>query len=406
MSERIQELLDRSDGILVHISGFDEIMLLLGEQLGFLEFEKPLRRQSEEAIQRLNDQLSQLKRTLGEQEAEDPDTRSARVALDSIVRTEIASLRAPLDDTEQDQSDLVDLGKNLIVDGQWEEALEVFRRVLDINDALNQRRGRAITLLNIGRAHEGMGQLERAEEYYVESLEINQAIPSLEGQAIVYGVLGALYEEMEQKDQAIDAFRRALAIDREIGRTAGVVFNSGRLGLLLKEGGRLEEAARFLEMAAAAASSEKNWYYTQRYLGSLGSVLRDLGQMEEALHQYGEALEIAERIGSAKGMAILLDNIGSIQAVRGDLDGAEVSFRRSQWIDEHESVNELGAAKSRANIALLYRMAGRSEEAESERGEVEKVLSRSEIGRNILGKFKESWMSAGEKDEVEPDLFL
>jgi tetratricopeptide (TPR) repeat protein len=80
---------------------------------------------------------------------------------------------------------------------KWEEALPLYRMV-------NDRRGEATTLNNIGFVYDDLGEKQKALDYYNQALPIRRAVGDRRGEAITLNNIGAVYNALGEKQKALD----------------------------------------------------------------------------------------------------------------------------------------------------------------------------------------------------------
>jgi tetratricopeptide (TPR) repeat protein len=98
----------------------------------------------------------------------------------------------------------------------------MYKKALEIEEALGHKAGVAIAYGNLGLVYRMRGELDQAEDMYKKSLEINETLGRKEGMAIAYGNLGNVYGTRGEWDQAKDMYKKALLLFQDIGATSQV----------------------------------------------------------------------------------------------------------------------------------------------------------------------------------------
>ncbi len=93
----------------------------------------------------------------------------------------------------------------------WQEA------ALHAARHLGNRESEAMALGNLGILYMTRGDLDRAEEMYRKSMELDEALGRKEGMASQYGNLGNLYQIRGEIDRAEEMYRKSLELFREVG---------------------------------------------------------------------------------------------------------------------------------------------------------------------------------------------
>ncbi len=221
------------------------------------------------------------------------------------------------------------LGMVLLNDGQWEEALEVFR-------ALQAEAPR----FPLGFLGEGMVRIQQGE-FSAAARALERAATNGSDFPAVHSALGEAYRGLGRADEAIRAFRRALELDGSDGRTALLL---GRAELQRQ---RFDRAAPLLEKARRFSDSAVDRAGACVGLAVVAEEKRDL---DGADRLYREALEHQPDFPRA------LERFGNLELFRSRFDhGAELLGRLVEVTDED------GRAMALYGRALI--LAGRRDEA-------------------------------------------
>ncbi|HXR99261.1 MAG TPA: CHAT domain-containing tetratricopeptide repeat protein [Pyrinomonadaceae bacterium] len=132
--------------------------------------------------------------------------------------------------------------------GQYQRALDINMRVLEMRRPLQEPLGLGVTLRNIGDCYEHLGNKQKALDFYKESLGFMQKAGNHFYTASTLINLGLIYEGLKQ-DKALDYFNQALAIRRTINDERGIanaLFYSARVE---RDRGNLSEARKRSEAA-------------------------------------------------------------------------------------------------------------------------------------------------------------
>jgi tetratricopeptide (TPR) repeat protein/ADP-heptose:LPS heptosyltransferase len=286
------------------------------------------------------------------------------------------------------------LGASVLQDGQFDQAVSAFLKVIKINPNIPQAYN------NLGTAYSNMGNLEEAIAAYRNALLIDpnytdalnnigqafmkksepmEAIDSYERALstnpnfyAAYYNLGLALSSTEQWEQAINVFNKAIVLDPGCADTyndlgialraldnledAILSYNNAialrprfaeaynNLGIALKEVGELEEARSAL-MAAIASKAD----YAEAHC-NLGTVLKEQGNSVEALKYYEHAILIKPNYAEA------YNNIGSVLREQGNLESALDSFQNAIAISPKH-------AEYIYNMGTVFAELGRMEEA-------------------------------------------
>jgi len=189
------------------------------------------------------------------------------------------------------------LGNVAYFRGDYDRALEEYRKALEILEELGNRAGMASSYHQLGIVDQERGNYDEALAWYRESLEIKEELGNREGMAISYHQLGIVDQERGNYDQALAWYRKSLEIKEELGNRAGMASSYGQFAVLLLATDRPEEAVPYtlrslslhLELQSPNAAKDLDW----------------LGRQREALgdERFRELLD--EHLGSEGAEAVL-----------------------------------------------------------------------------------------------------
>lgn len=168
----------------------------------------------------------------------------------------------------QSESLFYDWGASFFALGRREEAIEKFRKAIDINPLfMPPYMGMGGCFMANGQYKEAIETFERAEELNLKSAEI-------------YGFWGNCLNLLGKHEEANEKLEMAAELDPGSDTIYGV------WGDCLKRLGRYEDAIEKLEKSIELNPKNENTY------GVWGDCLTELGRYEEAIDKYKKAMEI------------------------------------------------------------------------------------------------------------------
>ena len=106
------------------------------------------------------------------------------------------------------------------------EAVDAFKKSLDIDRTIGDREAEAATLHQIGRVYRDTNRFREALEYYNESLSIKREIEDRAGEAATLHQIGTVYQLTKQLEEALEYYNESLTATREMEEAAGVMAGS------------------------------------------------------------------------------------------------------------------------------------------------------------------------------------
>ncbi len=168
----------------------------------------------------------------------------------------------------KDGEALFGLGTYRITNGQWEKALPVLERAIEVNPHSSEAR------YSLGKAYEHMGMMERALEAYKHVVKLDSHNPA------AHYALGTIYNEMYMVKEAVEAFKHTILLDPYHSRAYF------QLAMAYEKAGMIEEC---LTMLRQVTRLDPDFSEARRYLANL---YQKRGQYGEALQEYRELVRI------------------------------------------------------------------------------------------------------------------
>jgi tetratricopeptide (TPR) repeat protein len=129
---------------------------------------------------------------------------------------------------------------------RFDEAIEIFNKVLPVVETLEEPRNVAMVLQQIAEAFGNVGQIDQAEHFFRRALAIQVQQQSNAGEADVMIQMGVMYDEAERLEEAIVCGQRAAEIYVKLSNqmAEGAVRNN--LGITFLKLRRFDDARREL----------------------------------------------------------------------------------------------------------------------------------------------------------------
>jgi len=247
----------------------------------------------------------------------------------SVLDTEIANILAALQAAfDQEMQEALVRGANafykfLDTRGLYETAEIHLNRAQQAARSLNDIKGLATTLLNLGIIAMKCGNSVAAEEYMREGLIIAHRIECREMISRFLVSLGSHAYYCGDYEQAEKYYREGLTIACEIGHCENIRHSLARLGALAYYCGECKLAEEYLQEGLDLARKMENCEDVSGMLIGLGWVKITQGNYEQAEKYYREGLTIACEIGYRERISASLIGLGTVAIGRGDYEQAE-----------------------------------------------------------------------------------
>ena len=320
--ERIQTLVEKKEGFLVGIRGFDALMLELGKAylygLGPSKIEEYLKDQINQRIALYNDQWEKLSR--------DPEMQDViQSAKDEEQRTE----------EQREESgtltawDHIRRGDRARDIGNFDEAIAEYQKAAEKDPTLSAVHN------NWGIAYANQERYEEAIQHYDQAIRLDL------NNAKVYNNRGNAYKNMSLYNKALADYNRAIELDPNY---ATAYYNRGNT---YDNMGQHDKA-----IADYSRAIELNPNYAIAY-NNRGSTYDDMGQYDKAIEDYSKAIELDPNYAAA------YNNRGVVYENKGQYDKA---------VEDYSKAIELNPQSKKAyrNRADAYRALGQEDLAEAD----------------------------------------
>lgn len=200
-------------------------------------------------------------------------------------------------------------------------ALAHYRRAEGLARAADWTQAQGSALQGIGVATKQSGRPREALDYYRRALDLYRRGPHPADAAATLSNIGSAHialGELPEAEQALTAARSLAEGTNAHFRTLVLV----NLSLVLQEQGRLEGALEMLEESLGAAEQAGSSYARAVTLETLGHVRADAGRPDEAAEAFGEALTLARAVENKNCETACLIGLAASARGRGRYDEA------------------------------------------------------------------------------------
>lgn len=197
-------------------------------------------------------------------------------------------------------------------EGSYDEALDFFRRALDIRRVLGEPVAIALSLSNTANIRLLRGEFKPALQSFEEALTLRKRAGDRAAEAMSYVGIGGAYFASGDYEAAVDRWQTGVALAESVGHRglAGVFLNN--LGEVRLRQGRLDEAETLLSEALEVAEDTGD----QRAIADIGrnlaAVEADRGEWKPAMKRAKKATDLAREIASKTTLGAVLVTFGDI----------------------------------------------------------------------------------------------
>jgi tetratricopeptide (TPR) repeat protein len=277
--------------------------------------------------------------------------------------------------------------------GQYQKAIAFNQQSLEIQQAISDKNGEALSLNNLGNAYSSLGQYQKAIAFNQQSLEIQQAIGDKNGEALSLMYLGNAYNNQGQHQKAITFLQQSLEIQQAIGDKNGEASSLMYLGSAYSYLWQYQQGIDFLQQSLEIQQEIGDKKGEALSLMSLGGTYNNLGQRQQAIPFLQQSLEIQQEIGDKKGEAASLINLGNTYYYIGQYQQAIAFYQQSLEIQQAigDKKNEV---LSLLNLAITYHKVGRLKEGFEASDRANQILKEIELPPEAIAMPYRKWLKS------------
>ena len=177
----------------------------------------------------------------------------------------------------------------------FEQADAFFIDQLKAYQNLNDSSGIASALTNLGIVKRHNGNYEDAIDYYRKSSDIKVRMGDTSGVSSVYNNIGVLYETLHLPSQAMDYYRRSLLLETQLKDNEGIATSWLNIGALYPTLGHTDSARYYLKKSITLSDSMGFSVIQEMAHESLAEVYKSLNNHKEALAHFEQMLKLKNK---------------------------------------------------------------------------------------------------------------
>jgi CHAT domain-containing protein/uncharacterized protein HemY len=229
-----------------------------------------------------------------------------------------------------------------------------------IAEKIGYKHGLASILLDLGTLHLRQGAFDRALESYQQAIPLFAEQKRLANLAKAQGNIGIIYAYQGEYGRAAEFFRKSLEQHQALNDELGVAGKLQSLGELYRLQGEYKAAQEYLAICLPLAEKlkDRDRELFAIVLGNLGTLNAEQGNFSAAAEYFHRSLKEREGLGNKARIAVASGNLGRLYVEQGNyrlaLEYLQRSLRLNQEVGAlHQMVN------ARMGIADLYFKQGR-----------------------------------------------
>lgn len=178
--------------------------------------------------------------------------------------------------------------------GDYAQARDMYTRALHAQEAAGLKREQAVTLHNLGRAHENLQEWQSAKAAFEESFQLSELLQYERGQAYGLRGLAAVANAQNEPQRALELLAHAEALQTPDARLGGQIELAR--GIALHKLGRFSESARSLEHALGVFETASSLHELRATHAAMAVVYADLGSWPKAYASLSKSKDASEQL--------------------------------------------------------------------------------------------------------------
>lgn len=234
----------------------------------------------------------------------------------------------------------------LFVTGKYEEARDLYLKVLEIHDELpatdeNHKKKKSAGMLHqLGMANQRLGEYDEARKFYNRALEIYTECSDRYKQAKEYSFLGETAFLLENYKEACNDYQNALRIFGEFGDNDSLAHVHLKMASALEGAEDFEGAMKHCEETLMISEAMEDRSEEAATCFRMGMLSHKMGYLPEASDHYYRAMNTYIDFGDMEGQAKTYRELGRINGELMNYDESGDHYRKSAEIYEELNLCE------------------------------------------------------------------
>jgi tetratricopeptide (TPR) repeat protein len=184
--------------------------------------------------------------------------------------------------------------------GEYEEALQLHKDALQLNDELGEKQGKSVNLGNLARLQIHLENWEEARKYALQTLAIETEEESIDGIGFAKLLLAEIDIGLKNYAEAEKQLLQLQKLFQREGAMDDYVAVISTLGYLKRLQGELPEAERLQEETLGIVQQLKNSDFMASVYDELAEIRLAQQRIDDAREYWKKALKISEELDSSK----------------------------------------------------------------------------------------------------------
>jgi tetratricopeptide (TPR) repeat protein len=273
-------------------------------------------------------------------------------------------LARELEETKGEAAALANIGAGYSYSGKPRESIKYFKKALACYERLHDKKGMAGSLNSIGGNYIRANDLDRALDYLQRAVTLHKETGDKKGLAGSLGNIGVVYQKRGDNVNALDYHLESLEAREALGDKRGTAASSNNIGILYAMLNKNEQSLTYFLKALKIKEELGDPLGVAASMDNIGIIHKQMGDYGKALEYHGKALRIREEKDDKKGVAQSFGNLGMIHEKQGN-DSLALSYHQRALNIYEEIGDKMGVALTLNGLGVIYTKLGRYDQAAS-----------------------------------------
>ncbi|NHJ05048.1 MAG: tetratricopeptide repeat protein [Candidatus Heimdallarchaeota archaeon] len=236
--------------------------------------------------------------------------------------------------------------------GEWAEALDNYKKGLEISEKYNSKIDIANGFFKLSRIYKIKGEREESLKECTKALKIYEEIGYIKGIAKCLMFL-SIFHTLDDLKLSLEYLEKGYPHYQKIGNKIDIARILNNFGVIYEYQGNLNKALEHYSLALKNAEELNNKQLVAAFNHNIAGIYNKMGELDLALKKMKSSLKIFQESGNVQNITAAFNYIGKIYHQKGNLEQAITHFQSA--IQLRDSVgNILSTSKSLYNIILVY----------------------------------------------------
>jgi len=266
-------------------------------------------------------------------------------------------LRRLLNDSKGQALALSNIGAAYLQQADFQVTLAYFQEALTLGRASGDTATEARILSNIGAVYFSLGEFQSAFDYSKQVLPLRRAAGDHRGESITLANLGSIYRELGEPQRSLEYYRQALLLIRQVTDPTTEASLLDALGLSYYALGDYPKALECHQQSLALRRELKEKIGEGSALNNIANAYARIGERQKALDYFEQSLQLRRATGDRRGETSTLQNAGELYRESGQIAKARAYFEQGLGLSR-STKNRFSEAQLLYDLARIEQDAG------------------------------------------------